>query len=269
MNSSRFSDLKDIFLDTGVFDYVNLDKSSQAYEKIASAIDKPLKLILLFGKPGVGKTFLLQKVYNDFYKKKSVVLFLRPFFNERDFLVSLYEEIFEEKSPDFSNYNEFLSISLKKLSNDQSITVFLDEAQLYPKDLVERIRLLADSRKFKFLFTVHKTEEEDILAKDYFKTRIWETIELKNSSLNEIKIYIEKKLLFHNKFESLSLFSNRSFHLIMKLTNGNLRTINKLMYKTFEILEYYDKYKPSTIGAKGLKPKFIEMAAIDLGIIND
>ncbi|DAB33340.1 MAG TPA: AAA family ATPase, partial [Sulfurospirillum sp. UBA12182] len=47
----------------------------------------------------------------------------------------------------------------------------------------------------------------------------------------------------------------------------NLRTINKLLYKVFEILEYYEKYKPSSVRGS-LKIKYIEMAAIDLGIIH-
>lgn len=110
------------------------------------------------------------------------------------FIEALYEHIFGKKSPEFSNYNEFLSVMSKYItSKDQAITVLIDEAQLYPVELIEKIRLMADSRLFKFLFTVHKTEKEDVLAKDYFKTRIWETIEIDNASLEEIKTYIEKK----------------------------------------------------------------------------
>ena len=127
---------------------------------------------------------------------------------------------------------------------------------------------MSDSRKFKFLFTVHKTEKEDVLAKDYFQTRIWETIENHNSSINEVKTYIEKKMLYHNKFEYLSLFKNDHYRLLMKFTHGNLRTINKLMYKLFEILEYYDTNKPTIVRGKSIKPKFLEMAAINLGMIH-
>ena len=171
---SNFTELKDIFVDGQVFDYVNLDKSAQAYERLVQTLDKPLKLILFFGKPGTGKTFLLQKIYNDYKNEKSVVFFPRPFFDEIEFLEALYNEVFKEKSPKFSGYNDFLSIASKKLKDKPSVTVLIDEAQLYPKELIEKIRLMSDSRKFKFLFTVHKTEKEDVLAKDYFQTRIWE-----------------------------------------------------------------------------------------------
>jgi 4-hydroxy-tetrahydrodipicolinate synthase len=269
MSKSEYTGLKEIFVDSGIFDYINLDKSSVAYEKLTQAIDKPLKLILFFGRPGTGKTFLLQKIYNDFAKKKNIVFFPRPYFNEIEFLKALYTAIFHKNSPEFSGYDQFLSTVVEKLDKDNdAITVLIDESQLYPDELIEKIRLMADSRKFKFLFTVHKTDEEDILAKDYFQTRIWETIELKNSSYNEIKTYIEKKLIFHNKFEYLSLFKEKHFKIVMKLTEGNLRTVNKLLFKLFEILEHYDLTSPSKVNARSLNTKFIIMAGISQGMIN-
>jgi type II secretory pathway predicted ATPase ExeA len=267
--NSHYSDLKTIFVDGEVFDYVNLDKSATTYDKLIQTLDKPLKLILFYGKPGTGKTFLLQKIFNDLRTKKRIIFFPRPFFEEKVFIDALFEHIFAKKSPGFSNYNEFLALLSKHItSTDQSITVLIDEAQLYPTDLIEKIRLMADSRLFKFLFTVHKTEKEDVLAKDYFQTRIWETIEIDNASKNEIKTYIEKKLLFHNRFEYLNLFRDKHYKLILKVTDGNLRTINKLMYKLFEILEYYDMHQPSLIKTNALHVKYIEMAGISLGMIH-
>jgi len=269
MNNSQYEDLKNIFVDGAVFDYINLDKSSVAYEKLIQAIDKPLKLILFFGKPGTGKTFLLQKIYNDYKSKKNIIFLPRPFFDEQEFLKTLYKKSFKEDPPKFSGYDEFLTIITEKLGkNSNATTVLIDESQLYPDDLIEKIRLMADSRKFKFLFTVHKTDEEDVLAKDYFKTRIWESIELEDSNLQEVKTYIEKKLVFHNKFEYISLFKEKHYKLIMKLTNGNLRTINKLLFKLFEILEYYDITNPSKINQRSLQIKYIEMAGISQGMID-
>lgn len=267
--NSNYTELKHIFVDGEFFDYVNLDKSLLAYERLVQTLDKPLKLILFYGKPGTGKTFLLQKIYNDYKNEKRVVFFPRPYFDEHEFIDALYKEVFHETSPGFTSYEHFLSYATKFIPDNKSaITVLIDEAQLYPAELIEKIRLMADSRKFKFLFTVHKTEKEDVLAKDYFQTRIWETIELHNSAINEIKTYIEKKMLFHNKFEYLTLFKDAHYKIIMHCTKGNLRTINKLMYRLFELLEYYDTNKPSEIRSNTLKKKHLEMAAIDLGMIH-
>ena len=54
----------------------------------------------------------------------------------------------------------------------------------------------------------------------------------------------------------------------MKFTNGNLRTINKYLYKLFEILEYYDLSNPSKINHRSLKIKFLEMAGIAQGMLD-
>ncbi|HDX6328865.1 TPA: AAA family ATPase, partial [Campylobacter fetus] len=56
--------------------------------------------------------------------------------------------------------------------------------------------------------------------------------------------------------------------LIYKLTNGNLRVLNKLLYKIYEIYEYYEESRPSTIKNRRLLKKVVEMAAIDSGLIN-
>ncbi|MDR0762336.1 MAG: AAA family ATPase [Campylobacteraceae bacterium] len=267
---NRFSDVKNIFIEGRVFDYINLDKSVIAYDKLSNAISKPLKLVLFYGKPGTGKTFLLEKIYSDLRGKYPIVFFPRPFFDEKQFLKSLFEEVFAIKAPSFSGYEEFLDIyktKVPKISEQTTVTVLLDEAQLYPRDLTEKVRLMADTRLFKFLFTVHKTEKEEVLAKDYFKTRIWESIELGDSEMAEIRSYLEKKFLYHNKFEYLTYVKDY-ISLIFSLTHGNLRTVNKFLFKLFEIYEYYESNKPSIVSDKNSRKKLIEMAGITTGLIN-
>ena len=275
--SNSYTKIKEIFIeDNNVNDFVNLDKSTLAYHRILSALQKPLKLILFYGKPGCGKTFLLNKIKVDLEKKAKVAFIPQPFFDEKEFFLDLYHQLFGDKSrKNIDNYESFMRVYREKLgikkddiSAINQVVILLDEAQLYPKNLIEKIRLMADTRLFKFLFTVHKTDEEDILAKDYFKTRIWESIELPNSNLGEIKLYIEKKLVFHGFSEYFLMFKDENFDLILSLTNGNLRNINKLMYKMYELLEYYEENKPTEISLSYLNNKLIEMGAISAGIIN-
>lgn len=270
--NNRFSEVKDIFLESNVFDYVTLDKSVLTYEKIVKSLQKPLKLILFYGKPGAGKTFLLRKIYNDLSRTQNIIFFPQPYFDEGSFLAALYEAIFTDSTTaSIDSYEKFLKLYRDKTNHytqRETIIVLLDEAQLYPSDLIEKVRLLADTRLFKFLFTVHKTEKEDVLAKDYFTTRIWENVEMPNSSLAEVRSYLEKKFLLHNKLEFFSFFSSTNINDIFYLTNGNLRTINKLMYKFFEICEYYEASQPSLLNSAKSKTKYIQMAAIDAELID-
>lgn len=275
--SNNYTLIKDIFIeDDEVKNFVNLDKSTLAYHKILNALQKPLKLILFYGKPGCGKTFLLNKIKVDLEKKANVVFVAQPFFDEKEFFLEIYTQIFNElPKDDVENYENFMRVyKAKKFINDNNIAavdqvvILLDEAQLYPGNLIEKIRLMADTRLFKFLFTVHKTAQEDILAKDYFKTRIWESIELPNSNLGEVKLYVEKKLVFHGFHQYFLMFSDDNFDLILNLTDGNMRNINKLMYKMYELFEYYEVNKPTEISLSSINNKIIEMAAISAGIID-
>ena len=122
--NSHYSHLKTIFVDGEVFDYVNLDRSAVTYERLIQTLEKPLKLILFYGKPGTGKTFLLQKIYNDFKGKRKIIFFPRPFFDEKNFIKALYESTFNEPSPNFTHYDEFLGYVSKRITNkENAITV--------------------------------------------------------------------------------------------------------------------------------------------------
>ena len=56
--------------------------------------------------------------------------------------------------------------------------------------------------------------------------------------------------------------------MIYHLTDGNLRNLNKLLFKIYEICEYYEVNKPTEVNASGFSNKIIEMAAISVGLIN-
>ncbi len=270
LSKSSFTDAKDIFSDIYDDDYVNLDSSVIAYEKMIEILEKPIKLALLYGEPGTGKTFLLKKIYRDLSKKKSIIFIPTPFFEESEFVRFIYQYTFKKEHSKVKNFDEYFKILSQNLQDTLfPITVFIDEAQMYPPQIVEKIRLLADTRKYKFIFTVHKTDEqEDVFAKDYFKTRIWESIELKNISYKEFKLYIEKKFLYHNKFDFIGRLSEKQYKIIYNYSKGNLRETNKILFRLFEICEYYDINEPNKINSRLINQKLVEMCAISLGYID-
>lgn len=272
-NENIYTHIKDVFIDEDEsLNFVNLDNSISCYNKIVLALKKPLKLILFYGKPGSGKTFLLNKIANDLKEDKSLIFFQHPFFSEATFIEALCEQIYGKKLEDINNFESFIKFYSKDFSSKDEIlknqmTVILDEAQLYPTELIEKIRLMADTRMFKFLFTIHKTENEDILAKDYFQTRIWESIELSSADVNEIIIYLQRKLSQKN-YDKYLKFEKKDYECAYSFCGGNLRTLNKIMYKFYEICEYYEQYQPSKLSGDKANIMILTMAALDAGLID-
>jgi len=267
--NSIFVNSKNVFLDTvDAKDYIQLDRVSSIYQSLKDSIKKPLKLILLYGKPGTGKSMFLTKLYNDLSSTRDIYLYKTPILDESEFYKTLAQDIFHTKYSGELNFTQFMKIVKVKESAEVPV-VLLDEAQLYSTALMEKIRLLSDTRTLKFVITLHKTEKEDLIAKEHFQTRIWETIELENAASGELKIYIQKKLMKANCFDSANMLTAKSANKIHKITNGNYRDTNKLLYTLFDIYSIYEQnHQLSSIGTSQISNKIIEMSAIQTGLIN-
>ncbi len=256
------------FLDTvDVKNYIHIDRSSALFQSLKETVQKPLKMILLFGKPGTGKSMLLFKLHHDLGNKQQIYLYSTPLIDESEFFKSLASDLFEIKYEGILNFTQFMKIAKSHPTQNVPL-ILLDEAQLYPPELMEKIRLLADSRIVKFVIVLHKTQKEDLIAKEHFQTRIWESFELHNASSVELKTYIQKKLMKENCFDIANMFSEKSSDLIHQLTKGNYRDTNKLLYAMFEIYEWYEMNQPYKLNRVMVSNKIIEMAAISTGFID-
>ena len=273
MSGNKYTTIKNIFADIGQeSDYINLDKSIVAYKKILDLLQKPVKLIVFYGKPGCGKTFLLKKIVSDLKEQGDIVFFPYPFFNEAEFVTSLYEGIFnKEPQEKIGSYEQFIKIYKAKTDDVQDrkpVVVILDESQLYPEILLEKIRIMSDSGLFKFLFATHEYIDKDILSRDYFKTRVWENIEMGSVDVGEMKVYLENKFQNNQFYYIFSKFTESQFEILNSLSKGNLRMLNKLMFNIFELYEYFDANQPTIIGGNTMVTKIIEMAAIKSELID-
>jgi len=271
MKKSKYSAVKNIFIDSVDKDnFVELESATFNYQVLKESLDKPLKMILLFGKPGTGKSMLLNTLYHNLKAKKEIHYFDAPILSEKEFLKNIYEAMASQKIPQNMRVNfDGLLKYCQKLKGQREVMFLLDECQLYSEALMEKIRLLSDTRVVKFVITLHKTENEDVIAKEHFKTRIWEVIELKNANPEDLEIYIQKKLIQKGFIEVSNMINKKDIKFIHTCTKGNFRETNKFLYTIFNIYEYYDMYRPEKINSTRLSKKIIEMAAIKIGYIHD
>lgn len=268
MNLNIFDESKDVFLDiVNAKDYVQLDRVALIYQTLKESVQKPLKMILLYGKPGTGKSMFLTKLHSELSQTQNVILYSTPILDEKEFYKALGRDICGFESSEELSFPSLISL-LEKSEPSSIPLVLLDEAQLYSNTLMEKIRLISDTRKVKFVITLHKTEKEDLIAKEHFQTRIWESIELENASASELKIYIQKKLMKANNFDTANMFQNSSVNTIYSFTQGNYRDTNKLLYGLFEIYSYYLQNMPHKINTTAISSKIIEMAAIHTGLLD-
>jgi len=270
MMSSQFQGVKEIFIDAvEKSSYVELETAANNYALLESSLLKPLKMILLYGRPGTGKSMLLNKLYHNLKEHREIHYFDAPILSEKEFLRSIYEAMSGKEIPSNMRVNfDALLKYCQKLKDKREIVFLLDECQLYSEPLMEKIRLLSDTRVIKFVITLHKTDDEDVIAKEHFKTRIWEVIEMKNADEYDLEIYIQKKMIQKGFVEIANSIKKKNIKFIYKHTKGNFRETNKYLYTIFDIYEQYEINKPKKVSNKKFSKKILEMAAIRLGYIN-
>ena len=268
--TSRFENVKNIFIDSVERNnYINLKSVEHNYQLLEESLDKPLKMILLFGKPGTGKSMLLNKLYHNLKENREIFYFDAPILSEKEFLRRVYESISKKEVPKELRVNfDGLLRFCQKLKGEREIIFLLDECQLYSEALMEKIRLLSDTRVVKFIITLHKTDNEDLIAKQHFKTRIWEVVELSNANEDDLNLYIQKKLIQKGFVEISNLIRKKHINFIYSYTNGNFRETNKFLYTLFDIYEYFDENRPHKVSSKKFSKKFLEMTALKLGYID-
>ncbi|RUM71554.1 MAG: AAA family ATPase [Sulfurovum sp.] len=267
---NRYELAKNAFVDaTNIEEFVEVSSSVFAYEQLEESLDKPIKMILFFGKPGTGKSILLHRLYTQLKYQKEIHYFPTPPATLKEFLSQFFKVLTGHNLPPNTEVNFSALVKFcETIRGKREIIILLDEAQMYTPTMMEKIRLLSDTHTVKFVITLHKTEDEELIAKEHFQSRILETIELKNVTQDEQTFYIHQRLLKQNLFDVSHSIKDKSMQLIYQLSKGNHRECNKLLFTIFEICDYYDKNEPTKIDNTTLSQKIIEMAALKLGYIH-
>jgi type II secretory pathway predicted ATPase ExeA len=242
LDLADFAKAKELFRDVvDLNNYIPLSSSEKTKNDLLFAINQKEKIILLTGEAGSGKSLLLRSVYEELKDKKKVFFVANP-----------YLEI-----------NSILEL-LKSLDLNSHQILLLDEAQLLDSETWENLRIYADRGNVTIVFATHDTDIKKLLEKKHFKTRINYIIKVKKVSQTEMENFIYSKLLKHNLNEIADMFSKKNFKKIYKFTKGSLRATNQLMFKLFDVMDYFSKKDPLRFEKKKIDNKYIEIAIMDL-----
>lgn len=176
----------------------------EIFHQISQIVESKKAFIFLCGKSGSGKSVLLQRLAEKYH-----IDFVNENFKDQNFL--------KEKI-------EFL------VSRGQNL-IILDEVGMYDNAMLESLRIYSDT--LSFVLSSHK--KLNILKKEHFKSRLSACFELKNISLLELDEYIKLKFEIN--------FSNQCLQFLQKISQGNLRYIDKTLKSFCEIKDFFDKNK--------------------------
>jgi len=238
----NFEKARELFRDVvDLTQYIPLPTSEKTKNDLLFAINQKEKMILLSGNAGSGKSLLLRSVYEELKDEKKIFYVSNP-----------YLEV-----------NSVLSL-LKSLDINTHQILLLDEAQLLTSEIWENLRMYADRGNVTIVFATHDTDIKKLLEKKHFSTRINYIIPVRKVTHIEMENFIYSKLLKHNLNEIANMFSKKNFKKIYKYTKGSLRATNQLMFKLFDVMDYFYKKDPKRFEKKKIDSKYIEIAIMDL-----
>jgi len=222
------------------------------------------QLIFLIGEPGVGKSAFINHLTTMTEKNGfNIVKFDIPFLEPVDFIKTLIKKSGEE----VANFAlEELIKQIISIYKNSNFVIIIDEAQLLSNDMIEIIRILADSKAFWFILAMHKHESKKILEAPQFASRPHKVLELNRLQKNEYKDYIYLKLRNTDNLHIMEEFSTKYLNFIYKHTKGNFREFKKLIHSTLLLLNYAQKNGKQKY--QKLSKCVLTMAAIENGLIN-
>ena len=242
----NFNEAKELFRDVvDVKNYIPLASSERIKMDLLRAITQKEKMILLTGEAGSGKSLLLKTIFYELKEQKDIFFISNPYLEIKDILKIL-----------------------KGLDLESHHVICLDEAQLLTPQIWENLRIYADKGNITIIFATHDTNVKELLSKKHFKTRINTILPMKKVTQKEMEKFILTKLLKNNFNDIASMFDKSNFKLIYKFTNGSLRATNQIVYKLFDILDFFYQKYPDKVNLKKLQNKYIHIAIMDLKAID-
>ncbi|EAI9679026.1 ATP-binding protein [Campylobacter coli] len=147
---------------------------------------------------------------------KSVLLQRLALYHNEDFT----NEIFTDEK----DFHHFIQDKKRKI-------IILDEVGMYSPNVLELIRIYSD--EMSFVLSSHK--KINLFEEEYFKSRFSAIFWLQKPDINELSNYIKMKF-DHD-------LSRKSLKFLMKIYQGNLRYLDKILQSFCELNTYLNNKK--------------------------
>lgn len=125
---------------------------------------------------------------------------------------------------DEKDFHKFIQDKKRKI-------IILDEVGMYSPNVLELIRVYSD--QMSFVLSSHK--KIDLFEKEHFKSRFSAMFWLQKPDINELSSYIKMK--FDQEL------SQKSLKILMKIYQGNLRYLDKILQSFCELNAYLNNKK--------------------------
>lgn len=147
---------------------------------------------------------------------KSVLLQRLALYHNEDFTNQIFT--------DEKDFHKFIQDKKRKI-------IILDEVGMYSPNVLELIRVYSD--QMSFVLSSHK--KIDLFEKEHFKSRFSAMFWLQKSDINELSSYVKMK--FDQEL------SQKSLKFLMRIYQGNLRYLDKILQSFCELNAYLNNKK--------------------------
>lgn len=245
-----FEAAKELFKDSihtnSYFDSMSAVATKNKIEEVLKG-EQEIPLVFLLGERGVGKSFIIKLIHDEFSQNNPSALLEYPLFEKKDLL-----EMFDD--------NKHFSIS-------PTLNVFIDEAHFLNESQLKIIRSLIDTRHFRFILSLSHEEDSALFATKQFSAYAKVIIEHGTMEENETLRFIQNSLDKSHFKTIASLFSKSEAKAICRYAQGNFRVIKKYLYTLMKLLAYAQKHGLARY--QKINSCLLTMTALELGLIDD
>ena len=210
---------------------------TRAREYLEYALDQGEGFVMVTGRPGTGKTLLLETFLKETDNNRAVARRIAVSNYGADDLLHAVAYAYDIDTANLGKAalrQQIQQYFLKQEQAGRRVLLIIDEAQALQHTALEELRILADlqtqSRLMLQLFLVGQESLQDLMRSpdmEQFQQRVIANYHLVPLSLIEVRAYIEHRLL-HAGWSGAPEFTSAAVLAIYQLSKGVPRHINKI-----------------------------------------